>query len=68
MEKFMKIPAYIPMIGIALSFALFVIAANIPNMTLVITGAVLFHLFGWMLIARYFLCVFGFFGTVLDSK
>jgi len=64
----MKIPFYIPFIGILISFALLIFVANIPNMILLITGVVLLHLCGWILAAKYFLSVVGFFGTVLDTK
>jgi hypothetical protein len=68
MKKLMKIPFYIPFIGILVSFILFIIAANTPNMALLITGVILFHLSGWTLAAKYFICTVGFFSTVLDSK
>ena len=64
----MRIPFYIPFIGILVSFALFFVAASEPNMILLITGVILFNLSGWILTAKFFLGTVGFFGTVLSSK
>jgi hypothetical protein len=68
MGKLMKVPFYVPFIGIMASFALFMIVASIPNMPLLITGVVLFQLSGWTLVAKFFLGTVGFFGTVINSK
>ena len=64
----MKIPFYIPFIGIIVSAALFIIVANIPNMTLLITGVILFHLSGWIFAAKFFLCSVGGIASQLDVK
>ncbi len=68
MKKLMQIPFYIPFLGIVISFILFIIAANSPNMALLITGVILLHLSGWILIVKFFLCTVGFFGTVVGPK
>jgi hypothetical protein len=68
MKKLMRIPFYIPFLGIIISFILFFIVASVPNTTLLVTGVVLLHLSGWLLIARFFLCTTGFFSIVLMPK
>jgi hypothetical protein len=68
MEKLMKIPFYLPFTGIIVSFALFVILAYIPNSALLITSMILFHLSGWLLAVKFFLCGVGFFSSVLSTK
>jgi len=64
----MKIPFYVPFIGILVSFALFILLAYMPNMTLLIIGLILFQLSGWTLIIKFFLGTAGFFSMVLDTK
>ncbi|HOT88362.1 MAG TPA: hypothetical protein PKZ43_07945 [Bacteroidales bacterium] len=68
MKTLMKIPFYIPFLGIVFSFILFIIAANYPNTIILISALILFFASGWFLIIRFFLGVYGFFGTILDSK
>jgi len=64
----MKIPFYVPFIGILASFALFFVVASIPDTTLLIMGVILFNLSGWLLVAKFFLSTVGFFSTVLNAK
>jgi hypothetical protein len=68
MGKLMKIPFYIPLLGIVVSFALFFIDIYIPNDLILIPGLILFHISGWFLAARFFLSGVGFFSTVLNTK
>lgn len=67
MKKLMKIPLYIPFLGILISFILFIVAANNPNDALVIAGAILIHLSGWILIGNFILSGMGFFSMVLKN-
>lgn len=67
MKKIMKIPFYISFIGILVSTVLFIIAANMPNTALLITGVVLFHLSGWMIAVKFFLCGVGGLSSVLAA-
>ena len=55
MEKLMKMPSYIPIIGLIISFALLFAFSFIPEMAILIAGLVLFHLSGWVLPAKYLL-------------
>jgi hypothetical protein len=64
----MKIPSYVPFLGILISFALFIIVASIPNITFLIIGLILLHLSGWIFIVKFFLCGLGFFSSVLETK
>ena len=64
----MKIPFYFSFLGILVSIALLIFVSYMPNMALLVTGVILLHLSGWILAAKYFLSVTGFFSTVLDSK
>ncbi|MFH0892800.1 MAG: hypothetical protein V2A54_00045 [Bacteroidota bacterium] len=68
MEKFMKIPYYIPLLGILISLALFIFVASNQDMNLLIVGVVLFHLSGWILTAKFFISTLGLFSSVLDTK
>jgi hypothetical protein len=68
MEKFMKMPLYIPLIGLIVSFALLIFVANVPNMPLLITGIILMHLSGWLLAAKYLICGVTAFSSVLSTK
>jgi hypothetical protein len=68
MNKIVKFPFYIPFIGILISAALFIISANVPNTTLLIAGVVLFHLSGWMIAVKFFLCGVGGIASALDVK
>ncbi|MBN2682093.1 MAG: hypothetical protein JXR58_06260 [Bacteroidales bacterium] len=67
MKKLMKIPLYIPFLGMFLSFVFFIIAAQSPNDALVIAGAVLIHLSAWILIVNFVLSGMGFFSMVLKN-
>jgi len=66
MGKIMKIPFYLPFIGIIVSFALILFVAYSPNMTLMITGVILLHLSGLILAAKFFLSFIGFMSTSLN--
>lgn len=69
MEKFMKIPLFIPLVGIIISFILIIIGANMPDMSsLLIIGMIPLHLFGWILAVKFFLSGIGFFSSVLAKK
>jgi len=68
MGKFMKIPFYFPLIGLMVGFVLLLIAANVPNMALLITGIILIHLAGWILAINFFLCGVVSFSSVLITK
>jgi len=64
----MKIPIYIPILGIIVSFALILFVASSPNMPLLIAGLALLHLSGLLLTAKFIFCFFGFFSMALDTK
>jgi hypothetical protein len=68
MKKLMKIPLYVPFIGLIASFALLITAGHMPNMALLITGAILLQLSGWILAAQFFLCGVGFLSSQLDTE
>ena len=68
MEKLMKIPFYIPFIGILVSVALLIISASSESMPLIIAGIVLFHLSGWLLAVKFLLGGVGFFSSVLNEN
>jgi hypothetical protein len=68
MQKIMKIPFYIPFIGIIVSAVLFIIVANMPDSTLLIASVVLFHLSGWIIAVKFFLCGVGGIASALDVK
>jgi hypothetical protein len=67
MNKIMKIPFYIPFIGILLSFALLLTAAEYPNSALIISGLIILFLSAWILGITFFMIAFGSFGTVLNK-
>jgi hypothetical protein len=67
MKKIMKIPFYIPFIGIIVSAVLFIIAANMPDSPLLLVGVILFHLSGWIMAVKFFLCGVGGLSSVLST-
>jgi len=67
MKSLMKIPFYVPFMGILVSVAILIISASSENMPLIITGIVLFHLSGWILAAKFLLGGVGFFSSVLSE-
>jgi hypothetical protein len=68
MKKLMRIPLYIPFIGMIVSFALLILVSYEPNEALMMTGLILLHLCGILAGAKFLLCGVGFFSTVLDTK
>ena len=64
----MKIPLYFPLVGLVVSFVLLIIAAYVPNITLLIMGIILMHLSGWILAIKFFLCGVVSFSSVLITK
>ncbi|HBS87805.1 MAG: hypothetical protein A2W91_11180 [Bacteroidetes bacterium GWF2_38_335] len=68
MKKLMKIPMYVPVIGLIISFVLFFIVVNSPNDALLAAGLVLVHLSAWILAAKFLLLGPGFFSMVLSDK
>jgi len=67
MKSLMKIPFYVPFIGILVSVALLIISASSESMPLIITGIALFHISGWILATKFLIGGVGFFGTVLSE-
>lgn len=66
MEKFLKIPSYIPLIGILTGLALIVLMVYFPNTGLLIAGVILFHLCGWWLALKFFVTGAALFSSVLS--
>ena len=67
MEKFMKIPTYIPFLGIIISIILFIVLAGSPSTPLLITSLIIFHVSGWIFAIKFFISGAGFFSSVLSS-
>lgn len=68
MEKFMKIPWYIPVLGLLIGFGMIVFVAFFPNVTVLLAGIAVLHIFGWILMVRFFLAGVGFFSWALNPK
>jgi hypothetical protein len=66
MQKLMKIPFYVPFLGVLASFALIIAAAYVPSTAMLIAGMVLLHLAGWIAAAKFFLSGIGFLSSVVD--
>jgi hypothetical protein len=68
MSKLLKIPFYIPILGMIVGLALIILMAYMPNLPVLIAAVVIFHLCGWLLIIKFFVSVAGLFSTIVDPK
>jgi len=68
MDKLIKIPFYVPFLGILLSFGLLISFGYIEEDALLIAGILLLHLCGWVMAVKFFACAFSSFGAVLSGN
>lgn len=68
MDKLIKIPFYVPFIGILVSFGLLISFGTMEEEALLIAGLVLLHLCGWVMAVKFFTCAFSSFGAVLSGN
>ncbi len=68
MNKLMKIPLWLPFAGMIIGIVFLIIVASMPNTALLIAGLILLHISAWIVGAKFLLCGFGFFSSVLSSK